>query len=225
MGNMGENDEPLWQAFMWPDQSLRFSSIPPSNNYGSHDAQAIRRRRVSRCLRIELGHWMTMKAKTRSLDRIDLKILRALQDNARISYVDLAAQVGLSTTPCLERVKRLERSGIIRGYKAVLDPRALKAKLLVFVEISLESQSPAVFDEFRRAVRKLPQVQECHLVSGQFDYILKCRIPEMSAYRQLLGEVVLTLPGVKESKSYVVMEEVKEEFTLHVPDVEQLEEY
>jgi Lrp/AsnC family leucine-responsive transcriptional regulator len=168
---------------------------------------------------------MTMKAKTRSLDRIDLKILRVLQDNARISYVDLAAQVGLSTTPCLERVKRLERSGIIRGYKAVLDPKALKAKLLVFVEISLESQSPAVFDEFRRAVRKLPQVQECHLVSGQFDYILKCRIPEMSAYRQLLGEVVLTLPGVKESKSYVVMEEVKEEFTLHVPDVEQLEEY
>ena len=68
---------------------------------------------------------MTMKAKTRSLDRIDLKILRALQDNARISYVDLAAQVGLSTTPCLERVKRLERSGIIRGYKAVLDPKAL----------------------------------------------------------------------------------------------------
>ena len=165
-----------------------------------------------------------MKAKTRSLDRIDLNILRCLQENARISYVDLAAQVGLSTTPCLERVKRLEKAGVIRGYKAVLDPRALKANLLVFVEISLETQSPAVFDEFRRAVARLPQIQECHLVSGQFDYILKCRIPEMAAYRQLLGDVVLTLPGVKESKSYVVMEEVKEEFSLYVPDIEELED-
>lgn len=165
-----------------------------------------------------------MKAKSRSLDRIDLNILRCLQDNARISYVDLAAQVGLSTTPCLERVKRLERAGIIRGYKAVLDPRAVRANLLVFVEISLNTQSPAVFDEFRKAVAKLPQIQECHLVSGQFDYILKCRIPEMSAYRQLLGDVVLTLPGVKESKSYVVMEEVKEELALPVPDLDQLDE-
>ncbi|MWJ27711.1 Lrp/AsnC ligand binding domain-containing protein [Halomonas sediminis] len=165
-----------------------------------------------------------MKIKNRTLDRIDLKILRALQENARISYVDLAADVGLSTTPCLERVKRLERAGIIRGYQAILDPRALKANLLVFVEISLETQSPAVFDEFRRAVKELPQIQECHLVSGQFDYILKCRIPEMSAYRQLLGDVVLTLPGVKESKSYVVMEEVKESFALPVPDIEEFDD-
>jgi Lrp/AsnC family transcriptional regulator, leucine-responsive regulatory protein len=165
-----------------------------------------------------------MKAKSRSLDRIDLKILSCLQENARISYVDLASRVGLSTTPCLERVKRLERAGVIRGYKALLDPRALKANLLVFVEISLETQSPVVFDEFRRAVAKLPQIQECHLVSGQFDYILKCRIPEMAAYRQLLGDVVLTLPGVKESKSYVVMEEVKEDFSLHVPAIEEFDE-
>ncbi|MDR5899519.1 Lrp/AsnC ligand binding domain-containing protein [Halomonas vilamensis] len=165
-----------------------------------------------------------MKAKNRTLDRIDLKILRCLQENARISYVDLAAEVGLSTTPCLERVKRLERTGIIRGYQAILDPRALKANLLVFVEISLETQSPAVFDEFRRAVETLPQIQECHLVSGHFDYILKCRIPEMSAYRQLLGDVVLTLPGVKESKSYVVMEEVKESFSLHMPDIDELDD-
>ena len=78
-----------------------------------------------------------MKPKNRTLDRIDLKILRCLQENARISYVDLASEVGLSTTPCLERVKRLERAGIIRGYQAILDPRALKANLLVFFEISL----------------------------------------------------------------------------------------
>lgn len=164
-----------------------------------------------------------MKAKNKTLDRIDLKILRCLQENARISYVDLAAEVGLSTTPCLERVKRLERAEVIRGYQAILDPRALRADLLVFVEISLETQTPAVFDEFRRAVEELPQIQECHLVSGHFDYILKCRIPEMSAYRQLLGDVVLTLPGVKESKSYVVMEEVKENFSLHIPDLDDME--
>nr|WP_175400921.1 leucine-responsive transcriptional regulator Lrp [Terasakiispira papahanaumokuakeensis] len=169
---------------------------------------------------------MPMKnSKPRSLDRIDLKILQGLQENARISYVDLANQVGLSTTPCLERVKRLERNGVIKGYKAILNPKYLRANLLVFVEISLETQSPSVFDEFRRAVAKLPQIQECHLVSGQFDYILKCRIPEMSAYRQLLGDVVLTLPGVKESKSYVVMEEVKEDSAIYVPELAEFEDH
>lgn len=162
--------------------------------------------------------------KSRLLDKIDLKILQALQENARISYVDLANKVGLSTTPCLERVKRLERNGVIKGYKAILNPRYLRANLLVFVEVSLETQSPTVFDEFRKAVAKLPQIQECHLVSGQFDYILKCRIPEMSAYRQLLGDVVLTLPGVKESKSYVVMEEVKEDTVLYVPELHEFEQ-
>lgn len=162
--------------------------------------------------------------KSRMLDKIDLKILQALQENARISYVDLANKVGLSTTPCLERVKRLERNQVIKSYKAVLNPQYLRANLLVFVEISLETQSPTVFDEFRKAVNKLPQIQECHLVSGQFDYILKCRIPEMSAYRQLLCDVVLTLPGVKESKSYVVMEEVKEDFSIHLPTLHELEQ-
>ncbi|MFK7161335.1 leucine-responsive transcriptional regulator Lrp [Marinospirillum sp. MEB164] len=163
--------------------------------------------------------------KPHALDKIDLKILQALQENARISYVDLANKVGLSTTPCLERVKRLERNGVIKGYKALLNPRYLRANLLVFVEVSLETQSPTVFDEFRKAVARLPQIQECHLVSGQFDYILKCRIPEMSAYRQLLGDVVLTLPGVKESKSYVVMEEVKEDASIYVPTLEEFEDH
>lgn len=163
-------------------------------------------------------------AKSRSLDKIDLKILEALQENARISYVDLANKVGLSTTPCLERVKRLERNEVIKGYKAILNPQYLRANLLVFVEISLETQTPEVFDEFRKAVNQLPQIQECHLVSGQFDYVLKCRIPEMSAYRQLLCDVVLSLPGVKESKSYVVMEEIKEAASLHIPKLEDLEQ-
>lgn len=158
--------------------------------------------------------------KSRTLDAIDLKILQLLQDNARISYVDLALKVGLSTTPCLERVKRLERNDVIKGYRAILNPQHLGASLLVFVEISLETQTPKVFEEFRKAVHRLPQIQECHLVSGQFDYILKCRIAEMSAYRQLLCDVVLSLPGVKESKSYVVMEEVKEDAPLFILESE-----
>ena len=159
-----------------------------------------------------------MKPKNRTLDRIDLKILRCLQENARISYVDLAAEVGLSTTPCLERVKRLERAGIIRGYQAILDPRALKANLLVFVEISLDYKSGDTFEEFRRAVLKLPHVLECHLVSGDFDYLVKARISEMASYRKLLGDILLKLPHVRESKSYIVMEEVKESLNLPVPD-------
>ena len=167
---------------------------------------------------------MMKNLKSRTLDKIDLKILHALQENARISYVDLANKVGLSTTPCLERVKRLERNEVIKGYKALLNPVYLRANLLVFVEISLETQTPQVFEEFRKAVKKWPQIQECHLVSGQFDYILKCRIPEMSAYRQLLCDVVLTLPGVKESKSYVVMDEVKEDASLYIPELHELEQ-
>ena len=159
-----------------------------------------------------------------AVEPTDRKILQLLAEDGRMSFTDLGKATGLSTSAVHQRVKRLERAGIIRGYQAILDPRALKANLLVFVEISLETQSPAVFDEFRRAVEKLPQIQECHLVSGQFDYILKCRIPEMAAYRQLLGDVVLTLPGVKESKSYVVMEEVKESFSLHIPDFEEFED-
>ena len=144
------------------------------------------------------------------LDRIDRKILRCLQDNGRISFVDLAERVGLSTSPCLERVRRLERDGFIRRYTALLDPGRLGAGLLVFVEISLDYKSPDIFDRFRESVRNLPEILECHLVSGHFDYLLKARIADMRDYRALLGEILKTLPGVRDSRSFVVMEEVKE---------------
>ena len=155
---------------------------------------------------------------TRQLDRIDRKILRILQDNGRISYVDLADKVGLSTTPCMERVKRLERENVIHGYSARLNPKYLESGLLVFVEISLESKSADIFDEFRKAVRSLQNVQECHLVSGNFDYLIKARISEMASYRKLLGEILLKLPGVRESKSYIVMEEIKETLSLPIQE-------
>jgi Lrp/AsnC family leucine-responsive transcriptional regulator len=146
----------------------------------------------------------------KSLDRIDLKILRELQLDARLSNTELARRINLSPTPCNERVKTLEKQGFIQSYQAQLDPKLLDLELLVFVEISLQRTSPDVFAEFSEAVRRLPDVLECHLVSGNFDYLLKARVADMKAYRELLGETLLMLPGVSESRTYVVMEEVKE---------------
>jgi len=159
-----------------------------------------------------------MAPRTRELDKIDRKILRILQAEGRISFTELGERVGLSTTPCTERVRRLEREAVITGYHAHLDPAAVKASLLVFVEISLAYKSGDIFEEFRRAALKLPNVLECHLVSGDFDYLLKARISEMASYRKLLGSTLLTLPHVRESKSYIVMEEVKETLSLPIPD-------
>lgn len=151
----------------------------------------------------------------REMDKIDRNILRILQEEGRISFTELGERVGLSTTPCTERVRRMEREGIIQGYSARLNPAALKAGLLVFVELNLAYKSGDIFEEFRRAVLKLPQVLECHLVSGDFDYLIKARISEMASYRKLLGDILLKLPHVRESKSYIVMEELKE--SLHIP--------
>ncbi|MFT7221700.1 MAG: Lrp/AsnC family leucine-responsive transcriptional regulator [Candidatus Azotimanducaceae bacterium] len=151
----------------------------------------------------------------KSLDRIDLKVLVQLQLDGRITNTHLARTVGLSPTPCAERVKRLERLGYIIGYSARLNPKLLNLELLVFVEITLARTSPDVFAEFSDAVVHLPEVLECHLVSGNFDYLIKARVADMAAYRRLLGETLLTLPGVSDSRTYVVMEEVKE--AQHLP--------
>lgn len=152
----------------------------------------------------------TISSPQRQLDRIDIKILHHLQENARIAMTELAEKVGLSTTPCTERVRKLEREGFIEGYHAKLNPQALGASLLVFVEIKLSAKSGDIFDAFRREVQKLPDVLECHLVSGEYDYLLKVRLPDMSMYRKVLGDILLKLPQANESRSYVVMEEVKE---------------
>lgn len=150
----------------------------------------------------------------RELDRIDLKILSILQEDARMPVTELAERVGLSVTPCGERIKRLEKEGVILGYHARLDPQALALSLLVFVELKLSSKSGAIFSKFKQEILKLPSVLECHLVSGDFDYLIKARIAQMSDYRTLLGDILLTLPGAQESRSYIVMEEVKEGFAL-----------
>ena len=145
----------------------------------------------------------------KKIDRIDRNILVELQKNGRLSNVELSKRVGLSPTPCLERVKRLEKEDYILGYHATLNPHKLDAALLVLVEITLTKTSPDVFDDFSKAVHELDVIQECHLVSGDFDFLLKTRVKDMLAYRELLGDTLLRLPAVSESRTYVVMEEVK----------------
>lgn len=154
----------------------------------------------------------------RTLDRIDRRILTLLQRDGRMAMKDLAEQVGLSITPCIDRVKRMERDGVITGYYARVDPAQLGASLLVFVEITLDHKNGNMFDKFRREVMQVPEVLECHLVSGDFDYLIKARIGEMADYRKILGNVLLQLPGAVQSKSYVVMEEVKETLTIPIAE-------
>lgn len=145
----------------------------------------------------------------RKTDRIDKNILFELQKDGRLSNVELSKRVGLSPTPCLERVKRLEKEKHITGYQANLSAVKLDLALLVFVEITLTKTSPDVFDDFAAAVHELDVIQECHLVSGDFDFLLKTRVKDMLAYRQLLGDTLLRLPAVSESRTYVVMDEIK----------------
>jgi Lrp/AsnC family leucine-responsive transcriptional regulator len=157
-------------------------------------------------------------SQAKPLSRIDKKILRELQLDGRISFAELARRVGLTTTPCLERVKRMEREGVIQGYTTLLDPASLQAALVVFVQIRLSRTSQNIFAKFKKAAMALNAVQECYLVSGNFDYLIKARVADMNAYRILLGDTLLTLPGVQESTSYVVMEEVKETLNVQIPD-------
>lgn len=144
------------------------------------------------------------------LDQIDLDILAALQADGRTTNVALARQVGLSATPCLERVKSLEAGGFIKGYSANLSPAALGLGLTVFVQIAIDSTSQRVFEEFRASVLAIPEIQECHMVAGGYDYLLKVRVPDMAAYRNFLGAVLSGIPGIRETHSYPVMEEVKD---------------
>lgn len=152
----------------------------------------------------------------RPLDRTDRQILNILQKDGRIAISELASRVNLSTTPCSERVKRLEREGIIMGYHARVNPQLIDRNLLVFLEIKLSAKSGDVFDQVARDLVEIPEVLECHLISGEFDYLVKARLKEMSAYRRLLGDLLKKLPSSASSHSYIVMEEVKESLYLEM---------
>ncbi|MEQ4619446.1 MAG: Lrp/AsnC ligand binding domain-containing protein [Corticimicrobacter sp.] len=149
-----------------------------------------------------------------TLDKIDLRILELLQKDGRIPNTKLAEAVALSPTAVLARVQRLTREGYILGYEARLNPRKLKAGLLVFVEVLLDRTTPNVFDQFKLAVQDRREIMECHMVAGGFDYLLKTRHDDMDAYRDFAGRVLWQLPGVRETRTFAVMEEVKNSMAL-----------
>lgn len=150
----------------------------------------------------------------RELDKIDRRILDLLQKDGRTTMTDLAAKVGLSTTPVTERVRRLEREDVITGYHARVN-RRLSARICWYSSKSSSAKSGEVFERVKKEMLFVPEVMECHLVSGDFDYLIKARMSEMGEYRRLLGNILLKLPAAAESRSYVVMEELKE--TLYLP--------
>jgi Lrp/AsnC family leucine-responsive transcriptional regulator len=153
---------------------------------------------------------------TVNLDSTDLAILSALQENARMSVVELAKRVNLSPTPCTLRVRRMEQEGVITGYHAHLAPKALGHALMVFVTVSLKSTDEKTLRAFNAAVKPVKQILECHMVGGGFDYLLKIRVRDMGEYREILGGMLGALPMVESTHSYFVMEEVKEEPFLDV---------
>lgn len=150
------------------------------------------------------------------LDKISRRILAELQQNGRLSNVDLATKVNLSPAACLERVRKLQESGYILGYVAMLNPDMLGASLLVFIEVVLDHTTPDVFDEFKKSVHSIPEIQECHMVAGGFDYLIKARVKDMKAYGAFLGKALLQLKGVRETHTFAVIEEVKNTIRLPV---------
>ena len=143
------------------------------------------------------------------LDETDRKMLRILQEEGRITNQELAARCGMSPSAGLDRMRRLKAMGYIRGYTALLDPRMLDRAFLVFVEVVLERTTGDVFRRFSEAVAFRPEIMECHMVAGGFDYLLKIRAADMASYRKFLVDVLAELPGVRETRTYAVMEEVK----------------
>ena len=148
------------------------------------------------------------------MDQIDRAILAELQASGRLPMVELARRVNLTKTPCTERVKRLERSGVIAGYRAVLDPVALDAAHVAFVQVLLSSTTADALRRFNAAVREIAEVQSCHMIAGDFDYLLKVRSRDIHDYRAVLGDCISLLPHVQQTHTYVVMEDVKDEATL-----------
>ena len=146
-----------------------------------------------------------------SLDRIDRKILELLQQDGRLSNVKLASKVGLSPTPCLDRVRRLEREGYILGYVALADARKLNASTMAFIQVLLTNTSTANLREFSREMMSLPEVESCHMVAGGFDFLLKIRCSDMQDYQRFLGEKLAMIPLIDQTHTYVVIEEVKSE--------------
>ena len=144
------------------------------------------------------------------IDRIDLAILRNLSSDGRMSVTDLAQHVGLSKSPCQVRLKKLQDLGYIRGFRAVLDPQRLGLDHIAFVEVRLSDTTEAALSAFNKAVSAVPEVEECHMIAGAFDYLLKVRTTDIRSYREVLGVKISALPHVANTSTHVSMQAVKE---------------
>ncbi len=151
-----------------------------------------------------------------TIDKLDLKILSHLQKDGRMKYSELANKVGLTTSPCIERIKRLERDGFIQNYTAVLSPKKLNAGMVIFVQVRLDRSIKDSFAKFRKSILALSQVQECYLVTGSYDFTIKARVSDMDAYRKFLESDLLSISGVQESTSSVVIDSIKESLALDI---------
>jgi len=145
------------------------------------------------------------------IDAFDRRILDALAQDGRMSVTDLAVEVGLSRTPCQVRLKRLVDEGYIRSFRAVIDPVKMGLDHIAFTEVKLSQTTEAALASFNDAVRKIREVEECHMIAGPFDYLLKVRTRDIRRYRQVLGEKISSLPHVASTSTYVVMEPVKDD--------------
>ena len=152
----------------------------------------------------------------KNLDRTDRRILNELQEHGRMPIVELADRINLTKTPCAERVRRMERDGVIKGYRAELEPALLGAGFVIVVLVTLNQTSDNSLELFNEAVRRIPEVQICYMVAGNFDYLIVARTSDITHYRNVLGDQLGRLPGVQQTHSYVVMEEITDRKTLPV---------
>lgn len=153
---------------------------------------------------------------TEKLDKVDLQILRTLQENARLTTKELAAQVSLSSTPVFERLKRLEREGYIKKYIAVLDADKLNQGFVVFCNVKLRRMNKDIAMEFTRIIQNIPEVTECYNISGSYDYLLKIHSPNMKYYQEFIINVLGTIDSLGSLESMFVMDEVKHDYGLHI---------
>ena len=153
---------------------------------------------------------------TEKLDKVDLQILRTLQENARLTTKELAAQVSLSSTPVFERLKRLEREGYIKKYIAVLDADKLNQGFVVFCNVKLRRMNKDIAMEFTRIIQNIPEVTECYNISGSYDYLLKIHAPNLKYYQEFIINVLGTIDSLGSLESMFVMDEVKHDYGLHI---------
>ena len=144
------------------------------------------------------------------LDDFDRKILAILRQDGRITFTDLAQRVGLSKTPCQQRVRRLVEKGVITGFAAIVDPAKVGLDHVAFAEVKLSDTREAALKQFNAAVRAIPEVEECHMIASSFDYLLKVRTPDIRRYRIVLGEKISSLPHVASTSTFVAMETISE---------------